>query len=227
MGWFCTTSFGGDAFQMGSVESFFTLLLSSLHLAPSLTAWRSLSLCLSLSAIAHRQKRSHTNAQCIIWDETHSGKRTQTFTEWAQMCMQICAHTNQTACGGLHVCVGSRHMYGSAVGATSSLLRYVHTVHTCSFCAAENTPPPKSLKYSSKCWCWTPALLTHLGDSSSWASAVLWSSSAQIAAFTESAETKRPQVCSITPIQSHSTVRGVLMQCHLEERKTTLKWCIS
>lgn len=69
MGWFCTTSFGGDAFQMGSTESFFTLLFSSLHLALSLTAWWSflshtpsvyLSLSFSVTAIAHSQ--SHTPA---------------------------------------------------------------------------------------------------------------------------------------------------------------------
>lgn len=61
----------------------------------------------------------------------------------------------------------------------------------------------------------------------SWASAVLRASSAQIAAFTESAETKPPQVSSITPIYGHSTVRRVLMQCHLERGgKTALKRCI-
>lgn len=61
MGWFCTTSFGGDAFQMGSVESFFTLLLSSLHLALSLTALWSLSFSLPLNRGSHTLLLKHTD----------------------------------------------------------------------------------------------------------------------------------------------------------------------
>lgn len=82
MGWFSTTSFGGDAVQMGSVESFFTLLLPSLHLALSLTAWRACSFFLSpMCAEFHTQTvQTHTytltnpNTQhdldplCNIWD---------------------------------------------------------------------------------------------------------------------------------------------------------------
>lgn len=112
MGWFCTTSFRGDAFQMGSVESFFTLLLSSLHLALSLTAWWSLSLSLSLSHCLHfsltlslspplhtgSHTLLHTHMHNGICDKTHSGKcmcmHTQTHLSYGHRCACKSTHTH-------------------------------------------------------------------------------------------------------------------------------------
>ena len=134
MGWFCTTSFGGDAFQMGSVESFFTLLLSPLHLALSLTAWwspplslsLSLSLSVSLSLSLCQCTQAVTHSCAHICDKTHSGNHmhvhVQTRLKDGHRCALECAHTqthtrkdiqtywntNQTACGVLvthfHTC---------------------------------------------------------------------------------------------------------------------------
>lgn len=174
MGWFCTTSFGGDAFQMGSVESFFTLLLSSLHLALSLTAWWSLSLSISLYL-------SHSLCGCMQ-AVTHSCTHTATFVirlsqgntctcaykhiyrtdtdVHANACTHIprCSYSHVQTHIELHVVcllhISTRqHIHGNTVGSTHSNIQthvYIYVL--------QRSP---SLKYSSKCWCWTPALATH------------------------------------------------------------------
>lgn len=106
MGWFCTTSFGGDAFQMGNMESFFTLLLSPLHLALSLTAWWSLFLSLSLfhSGSLFLSATTHTHTHKFdICDKIHSGKDIHMYI-WTHL-KNVHTHTvhTRTACGVLHM----------------------------------------------------------------------------------------------------------------------------
>lgn len=82
MGWFCTTSFGGDAFQMGSVESFFTLLLLFFSASGSFINAMMVSLSSSLSSTAH----TLTHPTFVI--RPTQTKNARSFADWMQMCTQ-------------------------------------------------------------------------------------------------------------------------------------------
>lgn len=172
MGWFCTTSFGDDAFQMGNMESFFTLLLSPLHLALSLTAWWSLSLSHSVSLFflchctqAVSQTHTHKHRAIFVINslrETHARAHTNTLIQWrvvhTNVCTQTPPHTHQDADITTH-----RHSnQGTCDVPVIHFKTFVHwNIHGNSVGTAHSNihAHAASLKYSSKCWCWT--LTTH------------------------------------------------------------------
>lgn len=131
MGWFCTTSFGGDAFQMGSVESFFTLLLSPLHLALSLTAWWSPSLSLSFSLPVHTCSHTHSCAHTGV--RTHSGNHMhvhmQTRLKDGHRCASEC--TQRRARTHTHTCKDIQTYWNADQTACGVLLTHFDTCACC------------------------------------------------------------------------------------------------
>lgn len=150
MGWFCTTSFGGDAFQMGSVESFFTLLLSPLHLALSLTAWWSPSLSLSFSlpvhTCSHTLLRTHWCKDSLR--ESHACAHANTFKGWTQMCIRM--HTKTRAHTHTHVQRYSNILKRRSNGMWRATNTFRHVRMLCAGTYIDTPQVPHTLTYRHK-----------------------------------------------------------------------------